>query len=305
MRSIGSCYSEHALKIADSYCSGHSNHALHSPNNKPSIQNTVTCVYKSKLSNQKQLLIAVTWSYKLIGQGIIISINDSPFSPFKLGLNSRQFRKIKGTQKFESCNLNIDLFWDLSKARYDSGPEPKSGFSVIVLVDSELCLLLGDAEQEIAERTVKNGIPTNKFFLVSRQEKYFGGAIYKTKAKFSELGECHDILIKCGVEYEGLRSPVLSVWIDNKNSISVKRLHWNFRGNQIIIVDGMLVDMMWDVHDWFFNSSSPSSRAVFLFRKRSGLDSRLWLDEERLLMNHKAQERSDFSLLICACKYPV
>jgi hypothetical protein len=58
----------------------------------------------------------------------------------------------------------------------------------------------------------------------------------------------------------------------------VKRLQWNFKGNQTIFVDNLLVDLMWDVHDWFFN---PASRyAVFMFRTRNGLDSRLWLEEK-------------------------
>jgi hypothetical protein len=58
----------------------------------------------------------------------------------------------------------------------------------------------------------------------------------------------------------------------------VKRLQWNFRGNQIIFVDNLLVDLMWDVHDWFFNLASRY--AVFMFCMRSGFDSRLWLEEK-------------------------
>ena len=80
--------------------------------------------------------------------------------------------------------------------------------------------------------------------------------------------------------------------------IRVKRLHWNFRGNQTIFVDGLLVDLLWDVHDWFFNPSS-SGYAVFMFRTRSGMDSRLWLEEKNA---HKDKDRVEFSLLIYACK---
>ncbi|KAK2989987.1 hypothetical protein RJ640_023909 [Escallonia rubra] len=34
---------------------------------------------------------------------------------------------------------------------------------------------------------------------------------------------------------------------------------WKFRRNQSIFVDGLLVDLMWDVHDWFCNRSSGDS----------------------------------------------
>jgi hypothetical protein len=46
---------------------------------------------------------------------------------------------------------------------------------------------------------------------------------------------------------------------------SVKQLQWNFRGNQTIFVDNLLVDLMWDVHDWFFNPTSRFLHRFFLF----------------------------------------
>nr|DAD39138.1 TPA_asm: hypothetical protein HUJ06_013461 [Nelumbo nucifera] len=47
---------------------------------------------------------------------------------------------------------------------------------------------------------------------------------------------------------------MLSTHIDKRKVIRVKRLKWNFRGNRTIFIDGFLVDMMWDVHDWFLQS---------------------------------------------------
>ncbi|KAF2581271.1 hypothetical protein F2Q68_00001481 [Brassica cretica] len=88
--------------------------------------------------------------------------------------------------------------------------------------------------------------------------------------------------------------------------------------------DGMLIDMMWDLHDWFFketasssstgskttsssSSSSSSSSppcAVFMFRRRSGLDSRLWLeeDEEENKKIGLREAKHSFSLVICVSK---
>uniref|UniRef100_A0A5B7BL79 DUF868 domain-containing protein n=1 Tax=Davidia involucrata TaxID=16924 RepID=A0A5B7BL79_DAVIN len=285
MRNIATCYSQHAIKVSDSYCSGPSNQAYISPNLTPSIQNAVTCIYKTNLSTKKQVLITVTWC-NLTGQGFTIGIEG----------NSLHLQKIKGKKAFESCNSRIEVFWDLSTAKYDGGPEPVNGFSIVVLVDSELSLFLGDMDEQLNMKKFRTDIPDAKFFLVSRSEHFSGNTLYLTKAQFCNSGTCHDILIKFNGENRGSKNSVLAVCIDKKNVIQVKRLQWNFRGNQTIFVDGVLVDLMWDVHDWFFNPASGC--AVFMFRTRSGLDSRLWLEEK------EQERRVGFSLLICACKNP-
>lgn len=291
MRSIASCYSEHAIKVSDSYCSGPSNQPNISSKLTPAIPNAVTCIYKAKLSTQKQLLITLTWCNSLMGQGFMIDIGDNTSSPSKLNSISQRLQKNKGSETFQSCNSKIEAFWDFSKANYDAGPEPINGFYVMVWADSELCLRLGDNDETETQHA--------KFWLVSRSEHLSGNAVYSTKARFCDSGTAHDILIKC-VREEGSRSPVLSVCIDKKRIFQVKRLRWNFRGNQAIFLDGLLVDMMWDVHDWFFNPTPGF--AVFMFRTRSGLDSRLWLEEKNL--EQKDQEKLGFSLLICAWKNP-
>ncbi|KAK7337191.1 hypothetical protein VNO77_17753 [Canavalia gladiata] len=300
MRGIASCYNEHAIRVSDSYCSRPSNDAYVCPKLNPSTtRDSVTCIYKVNLvKTQQQLFITLTWTKKLIGQGFNITITSSQHSPSKF--NSRQLRKSKGNETFHSHNFQVQVLWDLSVARYEEGPEPVSGFYVVVLVDSELGLNLGDNKE--IEELLGLDVKAPKFCMVSRSEEFSGSAVYATKAKFSETGIAHDILIKCGVEEEGSNSKshhVLSVCVDKKTMFQVKRLRWNFRGNQTIFVDGLVVDMMWDVHDWIFNHNSAS--AVFMFRTRSGLDSRLWL-EEKTLQTHKEHDRIGFSLLICACK---
>ncbi|XP_061340319.1 uncharacterized protein LOC133286836 [Gastrolobium bilobum] len=307
MKGITSCYNEHAIKVSDSYCSRPSNQVYLCPKLTPSIRDSVTCIYKVNLiSKQKQLLIAITWTKRLKGQGFAINItNNTPsgYSPSKFNANlSQQLRKNKGTETFNSHNLEFQVLWDLSAAKYDDGPEPVGGFYVVVLVDSELGLHLGDKDEESLDLNVNAGMAVANFSMVSRSERFSGNNVYATKAKFSETGIVHDILIKCGLEEEEKsKSHVLSVCMDKNTIFEVKRLRWNFRGNQTIFVDGLVVDMMWDVHDWLFNPTSAS--AVFLFRTRSGLDSRLWL-EEKSLQTHKDHDRIGFSLLICACKNP-
>lgn len=291
MRNIAACYNEHAIKVSDSYCSGPSNQAFQSPNLSPSVQNAVTCIYKVKLSTQKQFLIKLTWSK----QGFSVGIFDS-----KLCKNFRVSRNTNGAKTFESCNSRIEVFWDLFPAQYETGPEPVNGFYVIVLINSEQSLILGDIENELNIKKLVSDVKVGDFSLISRSEHFSGNSVYSTKAKFSDTGIYHDILIKFSAEDGGVKNPVLSVYIDKKNVFQVKRLMWNFRGNQMIFLDGLLVDMMWDVHNFFFNPSSPGDAAVFMFKARNGFDSRLWFEEKNLEIEE--QENIGFSLFICVSK---
>lgn len=309
MRSIATCYSEHAIKVSDSYCSGPSNRAYVIPKSTPSIPNEVACIYKAKLLNHKQLLITLTWYNKISGQGLIVNVDEYRFNSSSFweskssNSNSERLQKQKGARTFQSCNLKIEVFWDFSTANYGNGGlEPTNGFYLLVLADSELGLILGDKIEEVLDlKKYITVISQEKFILVSRSESFSGNAVYSTKAQFCDSGITHDILIKWDRDDEGgSKSPVVTVLIDNKKIFQVKRLKWNFRGNQAIFLDGLLVDLMWDIHDWLFNPKSGC--AVFMFRTRSGLDSRLWLEEK--VLEHKGQDRPEFSLLICACKTP-
>ncbi|CAL5352654.1 hypothetical protein CsSME_00040529 [Camellia sinensis var. sinensis] len=301
MRDIASCFGECAIQVSDpSSCSSLSNHSFTSPNPIPSIQNTITCLYKISLSTQKHLLITTTWTKNNItNQGLTMNFSENPSTAFKLNTNSRLFRKKKGNKAFEFNNSKFEVFWDLSAAKYNAGPEPIAQYYVVVMVDSELGLFLGDLAKEAITKKLKSGSKLAKFSLISRQEHFSGNTHYSTKAQFCDTGIEHDILICCIEENEGLNHPALSVCIDKKTVVQVKRLQWNFRGNQSIFVDGLLVDLMWDVHDWFFNPGF--GYAVFMFRTRSGMDSRLWLEEKLV---EKEQGKVEFSLLIYACKNP-
>ncbi|KAK7261243.1 hypothetical protein RIF29_27550 [Crotalaria pallida] len=331
-----SCFSENAVNVSQphslslsSSCSSFSNKAYISPTLTPSIQNSVSSLYKTTLSNQSQkhFFITITWFKSHSNQGLTISFGkeEKEEIAFKLNTNSRLFRKMKGSKLLESNNnlSKIEICYDLCNARYDTSPEPVDGFYVAILVDEEIVLVLG--EQTAARKLETRRIPSAKATLISRRERCHCSCnnatttLYATtKAQFCYGGALHDIVIGCsGGENEGLKYPVLSVCIDNKTVIRVKKLQWNFRGNQTIFVDGLLVDLLWDVHNWFFNNNNNSNNnnnnnysaasdsassgeyAVFMFRTRSGLDSRLWLEEKTVL---KDQDRDEFSLLIYACK---
>ncbi|KAF5187749.1 Duf868 family protein [Thalictrum thalictroides] len=306
MRDIASCFSDYSVTISDSSCSSASNLVCRPPGHPnliPSTQNAVICIYKVNLSLQKEVVITVTWCKNITGQGLSIKVGEEEsLSSIKVNMDYRLFRKKKGNRTFESGDSSVEVLWDLTMAKYDLGPEPIDGYYVAVMVDSELGLLIGNMVDEVAIKKYKTGVAVGKFSLVSRREHFYGNTHYSTKAQFSDSGTSHDILIRCtGEEYEGIKGPVLSVCVDKKKVILVRKLQWNFRGNRTIFVDGLLIDMMWDVHDWFFNP--VSGYAVFMFRTRSGLDSRLWL-EEKLVQKQEQDKGDQFSFLIYASKSP-
>jgi hypothetical protein len=57
-------------------------------------------------------------------------------------------------------------------------------------------------------------------------------------------------------------------------------LRWKFRGNHTILVDGLAVDVFWDVHNWLFGASLAD--AVFMFRTCLSGD-KLWTTQAQPL----------------------
>lgn len=325
MRNIATCYSEHAVRVSDSYCSGPLNRSNNyvSPKSIPSIKNSVTYTYKANLSfPQKQLFfVTITWCTKLICQGFYITVSENSIS--LTGPHSEMSQPKGHTCLYSNGGAKIEVYWDLSGATFEAGPEPLGAFYiVIVLVDSETGLLIGDREWDPVDR----GLSLRRLTVVSHQYEVFTGQWNNpitTRVRLCDSGPDHEITVRCCPEDDGPKNPVLSVLVDKKRVIRVKRLNWNFRGNQVIFVDGLLVDVMWDVYGWYFdhqnnnnnfninnninynyksNINNGGGSGLFMFRARSGLDSRLWLEEEEKMkiLADKKNSRPEFSLLICA-----
>ncbi|KAL7127147.1 hypothetical protein ABFS83_14G235900 [Erythranthe nasuta] len=318
MRDITSCLSEYAVEVvSDKSCIN----IINSPDSTPpSILNSVTCYYKTLVSTQKQIpMITITWAKNTPSSDQSLTINfgdeeqEKGTTTFKLNTNPRLFKKLKGTksiQLYSTRTTKIDISWDLSSARYQTGPEPVSGYYILITIDSEPGLVLGalTRRQPISK-------PGTKFSLVSRREDFSGGtAHYTTKTRFGDSGRAHDVSIRCcgeeeergGVVKKNVGNWVLSVCIDKKMVVNVKRLKWNFRGNQTIFLDGLLLDLMWDLHAWFSRNGNGNGNAgVFMFRTRrsTGSDSSLWrLEEDDKTTSYKGQDCGgvDFSLMIYA-----
>ncbi|GLJ46040.1 hypothetical protein SUGI_0970020 [Cryptomeria japonica] len=198
MRDFASCFGEHAVQVAD-YSSSSSSTKTHINNvsnssNGLMMQNMVTCIYQTVLNGQTRL-ITVTWCKNLMGQGLSVNVDDPSCQCMcKVDMKSWFFWKKKGCKRFELGASKVDVFWDLSCAKYGSGPEPLEGYYVAVVSEDELGLLLGDMSSEAYKRTHSKG--SGETLMISRKEHVFGKNFYSTKAQFCESGEAFDMEVQ-------------------------------------------------------------------------------------------------------------
>ncbi|KAJ7538966.1 hypothetical protein O6H91_11G071000 [Diphasiastrum complanatum] len=285
-----SCFGEYAVQVAD--ISGTANRTA---------QNLVTCVYQTKFSSRCRL-ITITWCKNLVGQEFTVNVDDtSAQSMCKVDLKPWYYWKKQGFKNLDVGGKKIEVFWDMTAAKYTNGPEPQEGFYLAIVSHGEIVLLLGDMVKEAFKRTQAKP-PSIEPLLLSRKEHVFGKRYYTTKAQFAETGRTHDIMIECHTG--GSREPRLCIRVDKQLVVLVKRLMWKFRGNQTILVDGLLVELFWDVHDWLFNANMGN--AVFMFQTYFPVDSESWVNfEHESMVSHSLKNRESkgiagFSLLLYA-----
>ncbi|CAF1882647.1 BnaCnng20030D [Brassica napus] len=183
----------------------------------------------------------------------------SSLASFRLTLNTLTFWRKRGSKLISS---NIQVLWDLTRAKFESGSEPRSGFYVAVIVDGEVGLLVGDS----GDARVKS--PAKPQALVMRKEHVFGGSVFTTKARFG--GKNREIKIDCCVDEDAR----LCFSVDSKTVLEVKRLRWKFRGNERVEIDGVAVQISWDVYNWLFQGKGLG-HAVFMFRFESDPEERV------------------------------
>ncbi|KAE8681584.1 NAC domain-containing protein 68-like [Hibiscus syriacus] len=210
----------------------------------------------------------------------------------------------KGSRNLHVHSGKVNICWDFSNARFGSGPEPVEGFYLAIAFDQEIVLLLGDLKKE-AYKKIDIRIPLDSdAVLVAKKEHIFGKKFYGAKSQFWDKGLIHDVVIEC--DTGDLKDPCLVIRIDSKMVMQVKKLKWKFRGNQTILVDGLPVEVLWDVHNWLFGNAAGN--AVFMFRTCVGLDksafdpSVLTWSCSQKLRDHQLQGLS-FSLMFYAWKH--
>ncbi|RWV89403.1 hypothetical protein GW17_00048450 [Ensete ventricosum] len=284
-----SCFGESGVQVSKESSSGAGKTA----------QNLVTCLYQAQLLGRRRV-INVTWSKNLMGQGLSVGIDDlgNQCPPCRVEIKPPWlFSKRKGSRTLDMEGSKIDIFWDLSAAKFGPGPAPLEGFYVALVFDHQMVLLLGNLTKEAYQRTNARRPPSTAVF-VAKTEHIYGKKLYSTKAQFCDNGQFHDVAIEC--DTVGLNDPCLEICIDKKRVMQIKRLAWKFRGNQTILVDGLPVEVFWDVHSWLFGS--PTGNAVFMFQTCLSAEKLLsWSTTSQVLREPHLQGLG-FSLILHAWK---
>lgn len=252
MRDFPSCFGETGVQVADSSSSTAAKAA----------QNVVSCVYRCKLLS-RSFLITITWTKTLMGQGLSVGIDDSANQCLrKVDIKPWLFSKRKGSKNLEVDSCTIQIYWDLANAKFGSGPEPLERFYLALVFNQEMVLLLGDLKKEAYKKIEADPVLHSNAIFIAKREHLFGKRFYGSKVQFCDKGQMHDVTIEC--DTVGLNDPCLVIRIDSKMVMQVKRLKWKFRGNHSIVVDGLPVEVFWDVHNWLFGNAMGN--AVFMFQ---------------------------------------
>ncbi|GMI95102.1 hypothetical protein HRI_003179500 [Hibiscus trionum] len=232
------------------------------PPQAPGKTNLTTCFYHTNLG-----LFSLTWSRAFLGHSLLLNLYPSSaisFSAlhFHLLIKPLLFWKRYGNRKLSTATIpNVHVFWDFSRAKFGSGPEPESGFFIAVVVDGEMILLVGDSTKEAYARTkAQIQKPGKTQALVSRREHLFSNKLYTTKARFG--GKRREISIECSVNDDA----ELCFSVDNERVLRIKRLKWKFRGSELIEIDGVSIQVSWDVYNWLFDRDLNNGHAVFVFK---------------------------------------
>ncbi|KAJ0700223.1 hypothetical protein HanOQP8_Chr10g0365271 [Helianthus annuus] len=295
MKDFPSCFGENGVQVADASCTN----ASATTTVTKASQNLVTNVYQTKLVGKSRLII-VTWFKNLVGHCFSVEIDDlSGKSLCKLDVKPSIFSKRKGSKSVEVDFVTIDVYWDLTSCKFGSGPEPIEGFYMGIVCKDDVVLLIGDLKKDVFKKTK---CLSNSMRLLKR-EHVFGKNVFGTKVQFKDHGQIHDLRIECEAfgPGPGPDEPRLVVRLDSKIVMQVQHLVWKFRGNCTISVDGLPVEVYWDVHNWLFGSSTGS--AVFMFQTCPGFEKSGAFAVDRAMINPwSCSQSSGFCLTLYAWK---
>lgn len=228
-------------------------------------ENFVTCVYRAKVADLCRH-VTITWSKNLMSNSLQIIIQN-PFddeNPYtcKIDIKTWQFWGKKGLKSFRiDQEKRVDVFWDLRSAKFSTSPEPSSDYYVALVSNGEVVLLLGDQQKEAYKRTRSKPCLEDSP-LVHKHENVFGKRCFSAKTMLGKGQREHYIVIETCLS--GHCEPEMWIGIDGMSMIRLINLHWRFRGNEMILVDGVPVQIFWDVHDWLY-LGADSGPGVFIF----------------------------------------
>jgi hypothetical protein len=74
----------------------------------------------------------------------------------------------------------------------------------------------------------------------------------------------------------------LWITINRENAAEVRWVGWGFQGNRAAVLpDREVIDVMWDVHDWWFDGRDGADNgAQFMVKARAEKEGRVWMVEE-------------------------
>ncbi|CAN6166092.1 unnamed protein product [Urochloa humidicola] len=239
-------------------------------------------------------------------------------------------QKKRGTRSFATdAGTAVTVYWDTAEAKYahPASPEPSRDYHLAVVADGELALLLGGyAGGEAARDLARRFPPAPRRALLSRREQVRAASaaagagafttsapaaasgraqaqvVHTTRCRFRDDGAEHEVTVSCrGDEWGGGGGGgEVVVSVDGKKVVEARRVKWNFRGNRTAVLgDGAVVEVMWDVHDWWFSGVSAAGGggggAQFMVKARGAAEGggRVWMDEE---MASKGQPPAGFFL---------
>ncbi|KAL1829344.1 hypothetical protein ACET3Z_007756 [Daucus carota] len=247
---------------------------------QPPPENTTSPKLTTSLYQTEIGLFALTWSKNVLSRSLHVHytshdvVSDQSFPSFTLHLKPFLFWKKHGSRKLAvSPSLNAKnprIFYDFSNAKFGSRPEPESGFYIAVVLDGDMILLIGDSQKQAYSRTkssssssTSNPNPNpNQSMILKREHVRGAHRVYATKATFGD--KTRNILVDCRL-VNNKSSLILT--IDNKRVLRIKHLEWKFRGNERIQVDGIQIQVSWDVHDWLFDEKDKDDgHALFMFK---------------------------------------
>ncbi|CAD6220039.1 unnamed protein product [Miscanthus lutarioriparius] len=287
------------------------------------LQAATASDYRVALSSRKELRIKVTWTRGVAAgasgaaaagaaggpTGIALAIDDgSSLAPPPLaaaaliGTPSRTapatapapaqhfLQKKRGTRSFVTdAGTAVSVYWDTSEAKYypAGAAEPSRDYHLAVVADGELALLLGGGGGEAARDVRRRFAPAPRRALLSRREQA-AQLVHTTRCRFRDDGAEHEVTVACRGDEWGSRDGEVAVSVDGKKVVEARRVKWNFRGNRTAVLgDGAVVEVMWDVHDWWFAGVSGGGGAQFMVKARGAADGgRVWMDEEMANKGH-------------------
>ncbi|XP_066359779.1 uncharacterized protein [Miscanthus floridulus] len=308
IRDLASCVSDGAVRVActtpSSTLMATSTTTTSSSSSSSSSPSTLSVAVSYRATPQSPtsppLLLRLTWSHTPLRPPTLSFAGPTASSPAIL------LRRRKGTRSLPSTSSHpaLALFWDLTAARYaaagGASPEPVSGFYVVAVADAEVVLAVGDLASEFVKAKFEGQIPKARSILpVARvvvAAATAATAVHAARVRFAEGAPEHEVTVGCCCSTRGGKEGEEELWVsvDGKRAVHERRLRWNFRGNQTMFVDGAPVDVLWDLHGWWFRD--PPGRAVVMLRARTALENRLWLQEEA--------QAPAFALLVQTFKTP-